>query len=200
MSINVYDNFFSEEDYRFIFNYCIKASYFYGDSDAENNDQKYYTGLTHEVYYHTDNLPISEDSFLFGAGSLKTLNQKKMFDLFSTSIEKEFPEYKTSDISRLYINCFAPTENPYFHIDGSIGTTFLYYPNPNYNLDEGGETQFIFDNNIFGVPPSPNRLISFDANILHKATTFRDRHRFTIAIKYGTHRSSEWSECEKCFV
>jgi len=25
----------------------------------------------------------------------------------------------------------------------------------------------------------------FNANILHRATTFRSRHRFTLAIKYG---------------
>jgi hypothetical protein len=194
MSINVYDNFFSEEDYIFIFKYCINAPYFYGDSDIEDNNQKYCTGLTHEVYYYTDKHPLLEDSFLFGSGSVKTINQKKLFDLFSTSIEKKLPEYKTKDISRLYINCFAPTENPYFHIDGGVGTTFLYYPNPNWNLDQGGETQFIVDDNIYAIPPVTNRLISFDANMLHKATTFRDHHRFTIAIKYGTHKSPEWKD------
>ena len=39
------------------------------------------------------------------------------------------------------MNCFAPTENPYFHTDcdeeGSI--TFLYYSSDEWNLDLGGE-------------------------------------------------------------
>lgn len=194
MSINVYDNFFSEEDCAFIFNYCRKASYFYGEQDVEGGGQKYCTGLVHEVYYYTDEFPLSEEAFLSGGGPVKSINQKKLFDLFSSSIQNQFSEYKVNEISRLYINCFAPTENPYFHTDGIVGTTFLYYPNPNWNLDEGGETQFIIDNNIFGVPPVPNRLVSFDSNIEHKPTTFRDRHRFSVAIKYGTHYSPEWRD------
>jgi len=32
--------------------------------------------------------------------------------------------------------------------------------------------------------PLPNRLMMFDARLLHRATSFRDRHRFTIAVKY----------------
>ena len=177
MSINVYDNFFSEEDYNFIWNYCMEAAYFYGESDPkELFIPQDCTGLVHEVYYHTK--------------SIKTVDQKKFFYLFSTSIEKKFPKYISKDMTRLYINCFAPSERSHFHTDGPSledkdGTTFLYYPNNDWNLDEGGETQFIIDNNIFGIPPVPNRLVSFDVDILHTATPFRDRHRFTVAIKYG---------------
>jgi hypothetical protein len=49
----------------------------------------------------------------------------------------------------------------------------------------GGETQFVIDDEIKGVFPIPNRMVMFNANILHRATTFRSRHRFTLAIKYG---------------
>ena len=34
------------------------------------------------------------------------------------------------------------------------------------------------------IVPKPNRLVGFDANISHRATTFRKDHRFTIAIKF----------------
>ena len=66
------------------------------------------------------------------------------------------------------MNCFAPSETPYFHTDGK-GITFLYYPNLEWNLQDGGETQFYVDGNILGVPPAPNRLVMFDGEIVHRA-------------------------------
>ena len=45
--------------------------------------------------------------------------------------------------------------------------------------------QFLIDDEIRGIPPFPNRLVCFDSNILHRATTFRDKFRFTLALKYG---------------
>ena len=84
----------------------------------------------------------------------------------------------------MYVNCFAPGENPYFHIDGSH-VTFLFYANEEWNIKMHGETQFFIDNEIYGVLPYPNRMIKFNANIMHRATSFRDRHRFTLAVKYS---------------
>ena len=198
--INVYDNFFSEEDYNFIWEYCRNASYFYGEgypeelSCGEITIPQDVTGLTHEIYYHTDDVfnpdstksSLKEKTYQSNNGNPdEFINQRKMLDLFANSIEKKFPEYNLKNMTRLYINCFASSERSHFHLDGKVGTTFLYYANDYLNLNDGGETQFIVDNNIFGVPPVRNRLVSFDANILHTATPFRDQHRFTVAIKYG---------------
>ena len=89
---------------------------------------------------------------------------------------------------RSYINCFIPGENPYWHLDGE-GYTCLYYPNMEYNeLNEGGETQFIISNEIKGILPIPNRMVIFNGLIYHKATSFRNQHRYTIAIKFGFHK------------
>ena len=85
---------------------------------------------------------------------------------------------------RMYINCFAPNENPYFHTDGE-GLHFYIMRMIEWNLQEGGETQFYVDENIYGVIPIPNRLVMFDGMILHRATSFRNDHRFTVAIKYS---------------
>ena len=85
----------------------------------------------------------------------------------------------------MYVNCFAPNENPYFHTDGDNGLTFLYYPNMDWDLQEGGETQFYINDDIYGITPIPNRMVVFDANIQHRATTFRNQYRFTLAIKYA---------------
>ena len=85
----------------------------------------------------------------------------------------------------MYINYFSPLENPFFHTDGSNGDiTFLFYLNDKWEIDDGGETQFYFNHTIYGVPPLNNRLVYFDADIIHKATSFRNKSRFTIAIKY----------------
>jgi hypothetical protein len=200
MNINVYDNFFKEEDHNFILEYCETASYFYGEHDNEPvecnilESKKYCTGLVHELYHYTNSDSLSEFYYQVGGGLIKTLDQKRLFDLFSVEIEKRLPEYKPKDITRFYINCFAPSENPYFHIDGEVGTTFLYYPDKTWDLDDCGETQFFIDGSFYGIPPIPNRLISFNANIVHKATSYRNRHRFSIAIKYGIHYSEGWTD------
>lgn len=189
MSINVYDNFFNKGDYHFILDYCIKASYFYGEGfgDGKTFNPLFCTGLTHEVYHYTEDSLLLDESHLIGGDPTKIVNQKKLFDLFSSSIETQFPQYESKDITRMYINCFAASERSYFHTDGEVGTTFLYYPNQYWDLDDGGETKFFIDGSFYGVPPIPNRLVSFDANIEHTATPFRNRHRFSIAIKYGIH-------------
>lgn len=88
-----------------------------------------------------------------------------------------------SSLIRLYVNYYAPGENPYFHDDGEC-ITYLYYPNDVDNIDEGGETQFLLDGNITGIIYKPDRLIEFDGRIPHKATTFRSNYRFTVAAKY----------------
>jgi hypothetical protein len=95
------------------------------------------------------------------------------------------PKFKTRNLNRIYINCFAPSEQPYFHEDGFSGTTMLYYSSEKYDLDENGETQFLgHDDIIYGIRPKPNRLVIFDANITHRATAFRNSYRFTVAFKF----------------
>lgn len=89
-------------------------------------------------------------------------------------------------LKKVTINCFAPSENPYFHIDADEGNTAIYYPHDFYDENEGGETQLVGTNDdfIYGIKPRPNRLVIFDSNIRHRATPFRTKHRFTIAIKF----------------
>jgi len=148
-----------------------------------------YHGKVRDVYYLKNNLVVMVASDRISAFDVvmprgipykgQILNQIaiKMMDETKDLVPKNFNLY------RMYINCFAPSECPYFHTDGE-GITFLYYPNLEWNLQDGGETQFYVDGNILGVPPAPNRLVMFDGEIVHRATSFRDRHRFTVAIKY----------------
>lgn len=154
--IEIVDRFLSKEEFDSVLRYCYESAYSCGEVDYEGAIP---TGMIRN---------ISDSEFLYEMLVKKT--QKLVPDL---------------GLNRIYVNCFAPSENPYFHIDGKDGVTFLYYANPVWELDEGGETQFFIDSEIRGVTPIPNRLVYFDSNIPHRATTFRTRHRFTIALKYG---------------
>ena len=156
--INYSDNFFAEKEHQIIFEYCKKAAYAYGEQDNENTPV---TGMIHD---------IPQTHFVY------RLISKTLYD------RVEF--IRDMKLYRMYINCFAPGETPYLHDDG-IGYTFLYYANPDlYEVDEGGETQFIVGDNIMGIMPVPNRMAIFDGMVIHRAMPFRSKYRFTIAIKY----------------
>jgi hypothetical protein len=154
----VIDNFLPTEDAVLLYQYCISASYEYGEKDGPGTPP---TGMVHT-------LDMGKDA-----------PQKLM-----KSVASQIKEVATLGLVRAYVNCFAPSENPYFHRDGNSGITVLYYSNLGWSLDMGGETQILINDQITGILPLPNRAIFFDANLLHKATTFRDSHRFTVALKY----------------
>lgn len=158
--INYSDNFFTQKEQEIIYEYCIRAKYSYGEQD---NDDGPVTGMVHD---------IPETEFIY--------------KLFSKTLYDRVEFIRDMNLYRMYINCFSPYERSDFHTDGE-GYTFLYYPDPEiYEVNEGGETQFIVDDNIMGVLPISNRMVVFDGTIIHRATPFRSRHRFTVAIKYGT--------------
>ena len=152
------DNFLTPDELVEVYNYCTKTEYQYGETDDYGLPP---TGMTHQINHN-----------------------ESIYHLFEQRLNLKYSFLKGMTLYRMYVNCFAPSENPYFHIDGQ-GITFLYYPNLEWDLQEGGETQFYHGGNILGVPPVPNRLVMFDAKIKHRASTFRDKHRFTVAIKYS---------------
>lgn len=156
--INVVDSFLTQREFERVVDYCIRANYNYGESDIKGLP---YVGMINE---------IPETEFVY--------------KLLRKTVSDRFPELAKYKLYRMYINCFAPREVPYFHIDAEEGYTLLYYTNENWQLNDGGETQFLIDDSLHGVLPIPNRMVIFDASILHRATSFRDTHRFTIAIKY----------------
>ena len=113
---------------------------------------------------------------------LMDLLGKDLYEIFKREIKKEYN--LDHDPYRMYVNLFTPGEQPFWHRDGKTGLTFLYYPNLVWEPNFLGETQFMIEGEIRGIVPKPNRLVGFDANLLHRATTFRKDHRFTIAIKF----------------
>lgn len=120
-------------------------------------------------------------------GLIADFTDQQIFPLTNviTKITEKIPN--NLHLDRIYCNCFAPNEFPHFHIDSSFEqekTVLVYISDKEWSLNDGGETQFYEDDRIFGVPPRQNRVIIFNSNILHRATSFHNRHRFTLALKY----------------
>lgn len=158
--IHIHDNFLSSEDHNRVLKYCTsEALYHYGESDSAEYPP---TGLTGNITTDTEvgNIIITK--------ARKFVNKKYKF-------------------LRAYVNCFSPKETTYYHTDvcpGNTGITFLYYPQKNWNINNGGETLFYDEENVFGVAPIENRGIFFNSLILHKATPFLECYRFTVAVKF----------------
>ena len=156
--LNFEDNFLTEEQHKSVFNYCKQSKYVYGEWDRPGLPP---TGMVAEISEHQD-----------------------IYKLFKS---KTKPFVEGLVLERMYINAFAPSEKPHFHTDSSIHTdvTCIYYANPTWELDDGGATEFYIDGNFLGIAPLPNRLSYFNADIPHRATTFRKHYRFTLAIRYS---------------
>lgn len=180
MEIRAIDNFLLDNDFNQVLMYCKNATYSYGEVDVSknNDDESFCVGMVHQMY------PITH----LNGEDIKIKNYSKVFDLLSKECKSQFPEINECVLTRMYINCFSPRENPYFHIDSMDPTiksyTCLLYANSGWDIDDGGETQFYVNDIIYGVPPVPNRMVLFDGRIRHRATTFRNKYRFTIALKY----------------
>jgi len=159
--MEIIDNFLDVDDVKSVFKYCFTSSYTYGETDDPKLNHPP-TGMIHNIN-----------------------SDESIYNLFESKIRDACDSVKGMDLYRMYVNCFAPSENPYFHIDGD-GLTFLYYlTNHEWRADDGGETQFLIDDDtIKGVLPISNRLVGFDGNIWHRATPFRYNHRFTLAAKF----------------
>ena len=95
----------------------------------------------------------------------------------------KFDKLDGLELQRSYVNLFLPNDRPYFHQDGDVFTC-LFYITPQYDIGEGGETQFIVNNIIQGLPPRPARLVVFDGEMWHRATSYRSHPRLTAAVKF----------------
>lgn len=156
--IDFIDDFLNSEDYNQIFEKCRNAPYSYGEVDKPGYPP---TGMVHQIYQ--DN-PI--------------------FDFLANKIKEKIECTRNLRIYRMYVNCFAPREIAYYHTDAEVGITCILYLNDSFHLDDGGETQFVLQDKSINIFPIPNRMCFFDSSILHKATPFTNKHRFTLAIKY----------------
>lgn len=177
--ITIHDNFLSKEDQDFVMEHCGEAPYFSGITDNPDTPA---TGMYSPIY--------EKDAVVNQLKVTETYNPNRVHNLFHSRVMREFSSsVENMRLGEMYVNSFAPTEIPYFHFDideHNEGRTFLYYANREWHMNDGGETQFLIDDELYGVLPIPNRLVIFDAKILHRATSFRNRYRFTVAMRYST--------------
>lgn len=162
MNWNIKDNVFHPDDYDYLRDYSRSASYNYGEGDRVNL-------LPTGVVHHID----------INSSIAKNIDYK---------LKLSFEELKDLIFDRIYINCFAPREDAFYHIDAPPGqqckTCLIYLTKDPWVPIMGGETFFYENDRVIGIPPHPNRAICFEASILHRASSFREGHRFTLAVKY----------------
>lgn len=158
--IKIYDNFFSE-------NVC---------DDILNSIQEY-------PYYRTEtDLPGLPKT---GMVSVLDFNHNLYKTFLKTLISNNILNEKNYKPYRFYVNLFLKNETCFFHVDSEQkkDITFLYYPSNTDEINYSGNTDFIIDEKIISIPYVRNRLISFPSNFVHRATSFYNKDRFSIALK-----------------
>ena len=95
------------------------------------------------VFHNPEKIP--GEHIPFGTTCDDKIDPKKFFDLFVNKIENEFEEFQ-KNIFLGSISIVFPKDEPMWHTDAAPGkdsTTWIYFPDYRYDLEEGGETQFI---------------------------------------------------------
>ena len=157
--LDIIDDVFTWDRSTYFFNKLIHYPFVYGERDSVRFAP---TGMVHD---------LNANDIIYQEILEKTITC--------------LPELKNLTPYRSYINFFIPGEFPNFHEDGQ-GLTILHYITELYNPYEGGETQFVNeDQTITGILPKPGRMTIFDGMITHRATSCKTLPRLTLAIKYA---------------
>jgi hypothetical protein len=161
--INFYDDFFDNSVHHKINNICMDKKFKYGELD-DSSKSTIPTGVT-------CNFDMNDELYKIMVPKILSIIHKNL------------------TITRSYINLFSPGEKPNCHRDSeNIGDiTVLYYPNLDpWNPNDNGETLFYDEikNITYGIAPVPNRLVIFPANLLHSASSMRNKWRHSIAFKF----------------
>jgi len=168
--IIVHDNILTDEENEKYRNILLRNCPFaYGERDSPDAEP---TGV------------VCDFTKLMKSGAIMSPVFNSMLDNLLIKIYEKNESLKNMNLYRVYLNLFIPNENPSFHIDGKNTVTCLYYLNPKVNPNEGGETQFLIDEEIKGVISKPGRLTIFDGGLLHRATSFKKYPRLTMAFKF----------------
>ena len=156
--LDIYDNFLSEEQRQNAEVWSSQAFFRYGYNYNADTPTK---GLKGE---------IEHDSLL---GQLFLPKFDEFFD-------------NLGEILGFEVSILAPSENPYFTYGpkGGIGKQIIYFPQPTWDREQGGEIQFYYEEELEIVAPKPNRLIVFDASVPYKDCAMRDEYKRTIEVKF----------------
>ena len=86
-------------------------------------------------------------------------------------------------LARIFVNRFEAKEIPQFHRDHNAVTCLLYADAAEWHYNDHGETQLMVNDEFRGILPIPNRLLVFEGNLVHRATSFQTRIRHTISLQ-----------------
>ena len=146
--------------------------------EEQNNEiHEFLLRDSHFKYGERDRLDLEP------VGMVVELDNTDLSKYLAEIAASKFEQLKGLELQRSYVNLFLPNDRPYFHQGGEVFTC-LFYLTPQYDIDEGGETQFIVNNMIHGLPPRPARLVVFDGMLWHRATSYRSHPRLTAAVKF----------------
>ncbi len=152
------------------------------DNKIANTKEIYDEVISMPYYYGEKDQPEKEPT-----GLISYLHEKSITYRSIKKFIKNEKSLKKFYIYRAYVNIFSPREICSFHQDDYQhlkSKTLLYYANLDWNIENGGETKFVSENNtLISVLPVPGRIIIFDADMKHSASSFTNKHRFTVAFK-----------------
>lgn len=157
-------------------------------------EREYHSSFTYNSKYLIK--PVFQDSFwvkgknyTLSPYSIDDLNNFKFLD--SKSFEPIAEKLQHFDISKCYTNVGTMASSFYFHTDYyEVGRkTLLYYVNPRWDKEWGGETMFANKHGEceIAVEYKPGRIVIFDAEIEHKPSNISkdaDEFRCVFVIQF----------------
>ena len=163
--ITIYDDVFSFEDQNKIFTCCTEANYMLGWRDSDS--------VTEDYFHHTIPAIFWQDP---------SEDQRVFFDMVTKT--EPFVEFKDRALMRTVINCDTIADSHTLHYHEGMDV-ILYYANLKWEDGWSGETIFYEgDNIICALPYTPNRMVVFDGNLLHRfngPSRTATKYRFSIS-------------------
>ena len=157
--IRVYDNFFSIDLQKEIYEKILNSGWNYSGGSGEYRSR----------FWHVDGLDKQE------------YFSDYLYKLICKTLDMKFGGF-----NRIYANGQTACQNGTPHTDDG-DMTFLYYPNLEWNLTWDGNLFFCDKDQIFQtVVYKPNRAVLFHSNIIHYAgapSRFYDGLRISLAYK-----------------
>ena len=101
--LDVVDNFLSSNNHEFVMQYCVDASYFYGETDNEDTPV---TGMVHNVWIRDFSDELKDDVATIGASDENRLHMKK-FLIYLLLVLKNATKCTKDHLTRLYVNYFS---------------------------------------------------------------------------------------------
>ncbi len=142
--------------------------------------------ISKEVMHLPYNIQTGDtDDFPSGAAAIISTDTL-MYQAVKRTIFKLWPELQEQELYDCHTNCFWPGENTAFHkdnqVDGSV--TVIYYCDDNEWNEGGTEILNEDEKTVECILPIAGRIMRMAGNQLHRATSYRDKQRLTIAFKF----------------